>query len=74
MHSDNKLSAAEEKYPVSKVKQDDYRYVSYSTTLSYLDSNLSELALFEKDGQSFDKLIGILQNTKARVEKEICPE
>jgi len=72
VHADTKLSFAQDKYPISEVKKDDYRYVSYSMTLNYLNSNLSELALFQKDGQSFESLIETLQNTQTRVEKEIC--
>jgi len=72
VHTDTKLSVAKIKYPVNKANKNDYRYVSYSSTLNYLDANLLELALFEKDGQSFDELIDTLRVTKERLEKEVC--
>lgn len=63
---------AKAKFPVNADAQQDFRYVSYDSTVTYLNKNIKELADLEKEGMPFGDLKTTLENTKTRVEKEVC--
>ena len=69
-----KEAQAKARFVVDAAEQADFRYVSHSGALDYLEKNINELEELEADGMALGGLKPKLEKTKTRIIKEVCSQ
>ncbi|GAA5213669.1 hypothetical protein ACFSJ3_03055 [Corallincola platygyrae] len=64
-------SEVEKAFPVNPAEELDYRYVSYSAAISYLDKNIKDVEAMEQEGFPMGRLAEELNTTKALIQSNL---
>jgi len=69
VYTEGEKNNAMARFPINKDEKKDFRYVSVDEAREYLEENLADI----KGEATLDVLSQLLEKTKTRLNKEICP-